>query len=105
MQQNNEEMEECKHSGIPYVPFRFSNGDTRPELLIRSCHLLFKSTDKWTENRKRGPESSFKEYPDIKIAYGLSHSLRMIFSKNTVKDAAKLSMARWYNKVEAAGMK
>ena len=28
----------------------------------------------------------------------------MIFSKNTVKDAARLSMARWYNKVEAAGI-
>jgi transposase len=29
----------------------------------------------------------------------------MIFSKNTVKDAARLSMARWYNKVEEAGMR
>ena len=47
----------------------------------------------------------FDEYTDIKIAYGLSHSLRMIFSKNTVKDATRLSMARWYNKVEEAGMK
>lgn len=46
LQQNNEEMEECKHSGAPYVPFRFSNGDTRPELLIRSRYLLFKSADK-----------------------------------------------------------
>lgn len=47
----------------------------------------------------------FDEYPDIKTAYGLSHSLRIIFSKNTVKDATRLSMARWYNKVEEAGMK
>lgn len=28
----------------------------------------------------------------------------MIFSKNTVKDVARLSMARWYNKVEEAGL-
>lgn len=28
----------------------------------------------------------------------------MIFSKNTIKDAARLAMARWYNKVEEAGM-
>ena len=27
----------------------------------------------------------------------------MIFSKNTTKDAARLSMAKWYNKVEEAG--
>lgn len=26
----------------------------------------------------------------------------MIFAKNTIKDAARLSMARWYNKVEEA---
>ena len=28
----------------------------------------------------------------------------MIFSKNTIKDAARLTMARWYNKVEEAGL-
>ena len=39
------------------------------------------------------------------MAYGLSHSLRMIFSKNTIKDAARLSMARWYNKVDESRMK
>lgn len=27
----------------------------------------------------------------------------MIFSKNAIKDAARLAMARWYNKVEEAG--
>ena len=31
--------------------------------------------------------------------------LRMIFSKNTVKDAARLSLARWYNKVDDSGFK
>ena len=36
-------------------------------------------------------------------AYGLCHSLRMILAKNTIKDAARLSMAKWYNKVEEAG--
>ena len=47
----------------------------------------------------------FEEYPDLKKAYGLCHSLRMIFSKNLIKDAARLSMARWYNQVEEAGFK
>ena len=105
LQQNNDEMEECRLYSIRHVPFRFSNGDTRLELLIRSRHLLFKSADKRTERQKERARILFDEYPDIKIAYGLSHSLRMIFSKNTVKDAARLSMARWYNKVEEAGMK
>ena len=29
--------------------------------------------------------------------------LRMIFAKNTIKDAARLSLAKWYNNVAEAG--
>ena len=104
IQQSNDEMEEAKLKGIPYMPFRYSNGDTRKELLIRSRYLLFKSSNNWTERQKERASILFDEYPDIKQAYGLCHSLRMIFSKNSIKDAARLSMARWYNKVEEAGL-
>lgn len=103
MQQANDEMEKAKSKGEDYVPFRYPNGDTRKELLIRSRYLLFKSADNWTERQKQRAAILFEEYPDIKKAYGLYHSLRMIFSKNTIKDVARLSMARWYNKVEEAG--
>lgn len=103
MQQANDGMEEARLKGEDYVPFRYPNGDTRKELLIRSRFLLFKSADKWTDSQKLRAETLFKEYPDIRKAYGLCHSLRMIFSKDTIKDAARLSMARWYNKVEEAG--
>lgn len=104
IQQANDEKEEAKLKGEDYIPFRFPNGDTRRELLIRSRYLLFKSANKWTERQKQRAEILFEEYPDLKAAYSLSHSLRMIFSKNTIKDAARLSMARWYNKVEEAGL-
>ena len=104
IQQSNDEMEEAKISGNPYEPFRYPNGDTRKELLIRSRYLLFKSADKWTDRQKQRAAILFDEYPDIKEAYSLCHSLRIIFSKNTIKDAARLSMARWYNKVEKAGL-
>lgn len=97
-------MEEVKIEGEEYVPFRYANGDTRKELLMRSRYLLFKSAEKWTERQKQRAAILFSEYPDIKKAYGLCHSLRMIFAKNTIKDAARLSMARWYNKVEEAGL-
>ena len=104
IQESNDEMEEARLSGTPYTPFRYSNGDTRKELLIRSRYLLFKSSDNWTQRQKERASILFDEYPDIKQAYGLCHSLRMIFSKNSIKDAARLSMARWYNKVEEAGL-
>ena len=84
IQQANDEMEEAKLSGKQYEPFRYSNGDTRKELLIRSRYLLFKSADKWTDRQKQRASILFEEYPDIKKAYSLSHSLRMIFSKGTI---------------------
>lgn len=105
LQQSNEEMEECKQAGKAYKPYCFPNGDTRPELLVRSRYLLFKSADKWTKSQKERAKILFEEYPDIRLAYGLSHSLRVIFSKNTIKDAARLSMARWYNKVDDSRIK
>ena len=45
IQQVNEEMEEAKQKNEDYVPYQYSNGDTRRELLIRSRYLLFKSAD------------------------------------------------------------
>ena len=99
----NEGMEEAKLEGRTFRPLRYENGDSRKELLARSRYLLFKSADRWTESQRQRAKILFREYPDLEKAYGLSHSLRMIFSKNTVKDAARLSMARWYNKVEQAG--
>ena len=105
IQQSNEEMEECKQTEKPYEPFRFSNGDTRKELLARSRYLLFKSANKWTLSQKQRAKILFNEYPDIRVAYGLCHSLRMKFAKNTIKDAARLKMARWYDRVEKSQLK
>lgn len=103
LQEANDEMENAKLEGVEYIPFRYENGDTRKELLARSRYLLFKSGEKWTSSQRQRAEILFREYPDLKRAYALSHSLRMIFSKNTIKDAARLSMAKWYNNVEKAG--
>ena len=103
IQQANDEMEEAKLTGNKYTPEVMANGDTRKELLARSRYLLFKSSEKWTDSQKRRAQVLFEEYPKLKVAYSLCHSLRMIFAKNTIKDAARLSMAKWYNKVEEAG--
>ena len=103
IQEATDDMENAKLEGKKYEPFIYENGDTRKELLARSRYLLFKSADKWTTTQKQRAKILFREYPKLKVAYGLCHSLRMIFAKNTIKDAARLSMAKWYNKVEEAG--
>ena len=103
IQEANDEMEDAKLSGTKYIPNVLPNGDTKKELLARSRYLLFKSAEKWTDTQKQRAAILFEQYPKLRTAYSLSHSLRMIFARNTIKDAARLSMAKWYNKVEEAG--
>lgn len=66
---------------------------------------MYKSAEKWTLSQKQRSEILFDNYPDIKEAYSLTHSLRQIFNKYTIKDAARLSLAHWYDKVEKSGYK
>lgn len=88
-----------------YIPLRFSNGDTKKQLLARSRYLLFKSPEKWTISQKQRANLLFELYPDLKKAYGLTHSLRLIFSKTTNKGVAYTKLARWYNDVSESGFK
>jgi transposase len=100
-----EAKEQAKLSGEKYIPQTFENGDSKKQLLARSRYLLFKSADKWTEKQKHRAKLLFELYPDIKKSYSLTHSLRMIFSKNSLKAAARLSLARWYNQVAESEFK
>lgn len=103
IQEDTDAREEAKGTGRKYEPHCFENGDTRKELLARSRYLLFKSADKWSEGQKERARILFREYPDIERAYGLCHSLRMIFNKRSVKAGARTNLARWYRDVEESG--
>ena len=47
----------------------------------------------------------FSLYPDLKRAYRLSQNLRVIFSKKSDKDSARLNLSCWYNHVTESGFK
>ena len=96
-------IENAKTDGLKYVPEYLENGDTKKQLLARSRYLLFKSGDKWTDKQKRRAKVLFELYPDLKEAYALTHSLRMIFSKNTAKGVAYTKLAKWFNDVTDSG--
>jgi transposase len=68
-----------------------------------ACYLLIKSGEKWSYSQRKRAKILFEQYPDIEKACSLSQNLRMIFNKRSVKDSARLNMARWYNRVEEAG--
>jgi transposase len=98
-------IENAKSDDKKYVPELLANGDTRKQLLARSRYLLFKSGEKWTDKQKQRAKVLFELYPDLKEAYSLTHSLRMIFSKTTVKGVAYTKLAKWFNDVTDSGFK
>ena len=98
-------IENAKSDNIKYIPDVFENEDTRKQLLARSRYLLFKSREKWTEKQKARAEVLFKEYPDIKKAYDLTHSLRIIFSHTKEKGVAYTKLAHWFNDITESGFK
>lgn len=99
------EIENAKSNNIKFISKVFENGDTRKQLLARSRYLLFKSRDKWTKKQEARAIVLFKEYPDIKKAYNLTHSLRMIFSKTKTKGVAYTKLAHWFNDITESGFK
>ena len=99
------EMENAKLDGKKYEPTYLENGDTKKQLLARSRYLLFKSSDKWSDKQKQRAKLLFEMYPDIKEAYSLTHSLRMIFTHTKVKGVAYTKLAQWFNKVTDSGFK
>lgn len=98
-------MDNARWEKKEYVPLRFENGDTKKQLLARSRYLLFKSPDKWSKTQKVRAKILFAQYPDIKQAFSLTHSLRMIFSHTKDKGIAFTKLARWYNDVAESGFK
>jgi transposase len=98
-------IENAKLNNQKYTIHTFSNGDTKKQLLARSRYLLFKSGEKWTQNQKIRAEILFEQYPDIKKAYSLTHSLRMVFSHTKDKGVAYTKLARWFNEVTESEFK
>lgn len=98
-------MDNARWEKTEYIPLRFENGDTKKQLLARSRYLLFKSPEKWSQSQKQRAKILFAQYPDIHQAFGLTHQLRLIFSKTKEKSIAYTKLARWYNQVTESGFK
>ena len=96
----NDEIARCRRDGVPYVPFRYANGDTRKQLLARAKYILTKHASRWTKSQQWRADIIFEFYPELKKAYDLALELTDIFNRRVDKDVARLNLARWYNKVD-----
>ncbi len=74
------------------------NGETMPQVMARSRHIILKHKSKWNEQQKIRARILFGKFPDLEKAYGLFLKLVDIFNEKT-----SAGVARWYNEVEAFG--
>lgn len=86
-----------------WEPQRMSNGETLPQIMARSRHIILKHKSKWNSQQAERAKILFEKYPDLEKAYGLFLRLVEIFNEKTVPAVARLNLARWYNEVEAFG--
>jgi len=105
LEQENKEYELAKETKQKYIPEVFNNGDTLKQLLARSRYLLFKPERKWSASQHIRAQLLFTRYPDIKQAYDLSIDLGKIYHTTKDKAVAFTRLAKWYDKVEKAGLK
>ena len=81
MKDENRKIKEAKAKGESYEPKVFSNGDTLRQLLARSRYLLFKAPDKWLQKPEGKSQTTFEQFPDIKIRVLLRTTIREDISR------------------------
>lgn len=97
--EENELLMEAKKQRRTFEPYRYSNGDSKKQMLARSRYLLFKPSTKWTESQKERALLLFEKYPQMKIGYDLTMMFRGIFETAKTQQKAKERMEKWFLKV------
>ena len=77
-----------------------NNGETLPQILSRSRHIILKHRSKWNEQQAVRATILFEKFPRIQEGYNLCMKLTEIFNKSSSPDEARLNLAKWYNEVE-----
>lgn len=86
-----------------WEPERMENGETLPQIMARSRHIILKHKSKWNEQQQARAKILFVKFPDLETAYNLFLKLVTIFNRKSDASVARLDLARWYNEVSALG--
>jgi transposase len=103
IEQENKEIAKCRRWKRAYNPERYSNGDTKKELLARSRYLLYRLPDKCTQHQKERAKILFKEFPKLKNAYRLAIQFRKIYGQQDIQKA-KSQFRKWLKLLKISGM-
>lgn len=84
-----------------WKPDIMANGETMPQIMARSRHIILKHKSKWNEQQSARATILFEKFPDLEKSYDLYLKMVDIFNEKSTPDEARLNLARWYNEVEA----
>lgn len=86
-----------------WKPQRMENGETKPQIMARSRHIILMHKSKWNEQQQARAAILFRMFPKLEEAYNIYLELVNIFNKKSKPAEARLNLARWYNMVEKFG--
>ena len=86
-----------------WEPERMENGETRPQIMARSRHIILTHKSKWNAQQQERAGILFRMFPRLEQAYNIYPELVDIFNKKSLPSEVRLNLARWYNKVEDFG--
>lgn len=95
--------EMCREQGIEYVPIKARNGETWPQILVRTKRALMVSKEKWSVIQRQRMEILFENYPQIEQAYKVMQRLRNIFNEKVDHLKGGAMLMKWFTDVEALG--
>lgn len=95
--------EMCREQGLEYVPIKARNGETWPQILVRTKRALMVSKEKWSVIQRQRMEILFENYPQIEQAYKVMQRLRNIFNEKVDHLKGGAMLMKWFTDVEALG--
>ena len=102
-QQEADLQEMCKERGLDFVPLKYRNGETLPQILLHTKQALMVSEDRWKPQQKKRMEILFENFPVMKQAYAVMQNLRWIFNQKVDHLKGGAMLMNWYKDVEALG--
>lgn len=98
IEEENSAMGKAKELKEKYRAPVYENGDTKKQLLARSLYLLFRPQKEWKESQQLRASILFREFPELKQAYGLAMQFRSFYEEENITEAAEL-LKGWYEAV------
>lgn len=94
-----DEQELCRQEGVDFIPMKYRNGETLPQILLRTKKALMVSENKWNPTQRIRIGILFENYPIVEQAYNVMQNLRNILNKKVDHLTGGSMLMKWFEQV------